>query len=70
MTGFVLEGVQYPTCNMAYHQNCIGVGSLFRSLYRDLTWGLFFPKTLVGYPFVCKLCTAKCPHDAGEDADD
>jgi hypothetical protein len=54
-----VDGVRHPPCNVRYHQNCIGVGSPFRSRYRDLTRGLFFPKTLVGYPFVCELCTVR-----------
>jgi hypothetical protein len=55
----VLDGVQHPPCNVSYHGNCIDVGPPLRSRYRDLTRGLFFPKTLAGYPFVCELCTVR-----------
>jgi hypothetical protein len=58
-TGFTLAGVSYPACNVTYHHSCVGVGTPFRSRYRDSTRGLFFPKTLVGYPFVCELCTVR-----------
>jgi hypothetical protein len=57
--GFVLNNVSYPPCNVSYHATCVGVGPPFRSRYRDLTRGLFFPKTLAGYPFICELCTVR-----------
>jgi hypothetical protein len=56
---FHLNGVQFPPCHVSYHANCIGVGSPFRFRYRNMTRGLFFPKTLAGYPFICEFCTVR-----------
>jgi hypothetical protein len=68
LTGFnasfskrVASSIIFPMhpATVSYHATCIGVEPPFWSCYWVLTHGLFFPKTLAGYPFICELCTIR-----------